>query len=124
MRAPADESFGIRARQVFNESLIVSSDFGTELSVVTPEAARDAGAAFEGFMPASSVAQADKPPIKMAENSPNSTDRTFIDESSSIIGRRPWPWRADCQRYSGVECRTQDPLGIPHDALSPGIATR
>jgi hypothetical protein len=49
--------------------------------------ARGAEPVSDDFMPASSVAQAAKPPIRIAQNNPDNTDRAFIDKSSSIIGR-------------------------------------
>jgi hypothetical protein len=84
MRAPEDESLGMRDRQAFNESPNASRDFGTELlPVAAGPDVRLAGPASEGFMGASSVAQADRPPNIAAQNNPDNTDRAFIDGSSS-----------------------------------------
>jgi hypothetical protein len=84
MRAPADESLGILARQALSESLNVSSDFGTELvPVAAAPDVRLAGPASEDFVAAFSVAQAAMPPDRMTQNNPDNTDRAFIDESSS-----------------------------------------
>jgi hypothetical protein len=84
MRAPEDESLGIRARQALSESLNVSRGFGTEVVpvVVVPDV-RLAGLVSEDFVAASSVAQAAMPPDRMTQNNPDNTDRAFIDESSS-----------------------------------------
>jgi hypothetical protein len=85
MRAPEDESLGMRARQLLSESLNALSDFGTELVPVA--AAPDvllAGLVSEDFMPVPSVEQAAKPPARKAQNNPNNADRAFIDESSSM----------------------------------------
>jgi hypothetical protein len=81
MRAPEDESFGMRARHAFSESLNVSSDLGTGLVAVA--AASEVRLAPEDFMLASSVAQAAKPAASMAQNNPDNADLAFIDESSS-----------------------------------------
>jgi hypothetical protein len=88
MRAPGDESFGILERQAFIVSLNESNDFGMGVpAVVDVPAAREGIPASEDLVPASSVAQAAKPPPKMAQNNTDSTDRAFIDQSSSNMGR-------------------------------------
>jgi hypothetical protein len=80
----------MRPRQALSESLVVSSDFGTELVPVVaapPDVLLDvrlAGLASGDFVPVPSVAQAAMPPARKAQNNPNNTDRAFIDESSSI----------------------------------------